>query len=543
VEVTLTERTDLVDDLAADMAAEMAGPLGVSSAMATPGVDLEQMRRFAAAADDFYRAGFWNHVGSEELVQVESPVPDPGLAWFSVLGAGGTTYGLGFYDSPEDHALCMSEADPEGHLSRGGVWALSYGSIMEMPLADGDLWQEHQLPVAGQEAYPVLYRFHAEEGFRRADADILAFVEGLLRALTATTEDELDRGRWTKKVATSAGPRKIRLSLPDLLDPLSAEEVAGDFPIDPRTMEQSLVDLQHAVQDQELSSVDEMNEFVAAQVGKKVRRRPAETPLQKAQDLVYEAVEAVGRRRIKLAREAIRICPDCAEAYVLLAEETQDRERATELYRQGMEAGERALGARAFEEDAGQFWGILETRPYMRARQGYADCLLAAGEEDAAIEHWQELLRLNPTDNQGIRFLVVPALLKRGRDDEAASILDQYEEDPSCPMSYGRALPMSYGRALLAFRREPESAAARERLETAVKWNPHLPKFLLGKKEFPETHPPFYSPQSEEEAALFAPEILAAWNATPGALDWLAGFWRRRKKGKATTKRRKTRRH
>jgi hypothetical protein len=28
-------------------------------------------------------------------------------------------------------------------------------------------------------------------------------------------------------------------------------------------------------------------------------------------------------------------------------------------------AGERSLGPKAFEEDAGHFWGILETRPYM----------------------------------------------------------------------------------------------------------------------------------------------------------------------------------
>ena len=50
-------------------------------------------------------------------------------------------------------------------------------------------------------------------------------------------------------------------------------------------------------------------------------------------------------------------------------EETAETpEQALELYRKGVEAGERALGSESFNEYAGHFWGHLETRPYMRAR-------------------------------------------------------------------------------------------------------------------------------------------------------------------------------
>lgn len=83
-----------------------------------------------------------------------------------------------------------------------------------------------------------------------------------------------------------------------------------------------------------------------------------------------------------------------------------------ELYEQGVEAGERALGSEAFEEWEGHFWGILETRPYMRARHGLALCLWEAGESKKAIEHYTEMLRLNPGDNQGIRYVLAGCLLE-----------------------------------------------------------------------------------------------------------------------------------
>ncbi len=81
-------------------------------------------------------------------------------------------------------------------------------------------------------------------------------------------------------------------------------------------------------------------------------------------------------RRVDLARQALTISPDCADAYLLLAEEAASSlEEARELLERGVAAGERALGPEPFEEDVGYFWGILETRPYMRPGRARRDAL------------------------------------------------------------------------------------------------------------------------------------------------------------------------
>ncbi|HEY1561645.1 MAG TPA: hypothetical protein VGF71_12255 [Caulobacteraceae bacterium] len=68
-----------------------------------------------------------------------------------------------------------------------------------------------------------------------------------------------------------------------------------------------------------------------------------------AQEIMFDAFDCEdSSRRVSLARKAIEISPDCADAYVLLAEETaKSPEEAAGLYALGVAAGERALGPAA----------------------------------------------------------------------------------------------------------------------------------------------------------------------------------------------------
>lgn len=182
----------------------------------------------------------------------------------------------------------------------------------------------------------------------------------------------------------------------------------GDDPIPlhpqgmPRAMEKEIQELGRQLKGKEFESMEEAQAFLEELVASGERLQPIpdvpSTPLEEAQDLIYEAFESGNsKKRVQLAKKALKTSPGCADAYVLLAEEqAKDLGEVKELYEKGVEAGERAvkqtLGEDAFEEEAGYFWGILETRPYMRARQGLALCLWEIGERREAIEHYTKML-------------------------------------------------------------------------------------------------------------------------------------------------------
>jgi hypothetical protein len=236
-------------------------------------------------------------------------------------------------------------------------------------------------------------------------------------------------------------------------------------------------------------------------------------PLDEAQQIMYSAFdERSPAKRAALARKALGRSPDCADAYVLLAEQADSAKEALHLYEQAVAAGERALGPRAFREDVGHFWGLLETRPYMRAREGLAVALWSAGRREEAAAHARDMLRLNPNDNQGVRYTLAAWLLDLGRDDELARLLDQYDEGTAA---------WAYNRALLAFRRHGDSAEAGARLAEARKANPHVPDYLVGRTPLPSEQPPYYGLGDDNEAVIYVGGALSAWRSTPGALAWL----------------------
>lgn len=122
--------------------------------------------------------------------------------------------------------------------------------------------------------------------------------------------------------------------------------------------ERVMAQLHRLLEGHEFASPDELNAFAQQALGSGAleRAEPA-SPLERAQQLMYDAwEEPAPKRRAALAKQAIDISPDCADAYVLLAEETaQTPGEAARLYEQGIAAGERALGLRAFADHAGHF--------------------------------------------------------------------------------------------------------------------------------------------------------------------------------------------
>jgi hypothetical protein len=521
VDIKVEQRNKLFtfDEMIADMAEHIGGKPLVPGALDVKGITVDLMRYFADAASKFYQSQPWQYLTDGDLIEVESPFVDSSLRYLTVLGAGGMTFGLAFYDSLQQFESLFEQKE-QASLATEKHWSVLFGPVTELPFGDVDLWEDYDLPVAGEDAYPVAICFQPRGKQRRPGLDILAFLEGLMQVLAQTTEEEIDSGRWKKHVTTSKGKVDFTLCLPDLLKPDDKDstkkvKMRGGMP-DRRCMERMQMDIHRMIESRDFSSTDELQEFLNNNVvGKEIPHQADMTPLEQAQDLVYDAFECRGRKQIQLARKALEICRDCADAYVVLAERCSDILKAKELYEKGVAAGERALGKEFFEEEeAGNFWGILQTRPYMRARLGLAQCLEESGQLEEAAEHYRELLRLNQGDNQGARHLLLACLLERNANDEAEQLLKKYKDDKALAIG-------SYALALLTFRRKGDTATARRHLQNALTVNKYVPKYLLQDKEFPMSFPSSYSISSEEEAIICADMLIDAWDDTAGAIEWL----------------------
>jgi len=257
-------------------------------------------------------------------------------------------------------------------------------------------------------------------------------------------------------------------------------------------------------------------------------------PLWQAQELMYEAWEAGSKReRVGLAKQALAISDLCADAYILLAEEAaKNIVEEKHWYELAVEAGRKALGEELFEDGEGDFWLILETRPYMRARAGLAECLWNLGEREEAAQHVQDMLRLNPGDNQGMRYILKSWLFTLGDLKGVRELLVEYDED--CFAEW------CYSKALLTFRQSGAKASgAIKVLKYAVKTNPFVPDLLLGTKSMPKRMPPHYSLGSKDEAVIYVAQNSDNWSATKGALAPCNG-WRRTGKTHSQAQNQKT---
>jgi tetratricopeptide (TPR) repeat protein len=280
----------------------------------------------------------------------------------------------------------------------------------------------------------------------------------------------------------------------------------------PSLTEQVMQEALEGIQDQNFENMEELNEFLNKKLSAPTPKKEQKTNKVRAQQLVYDAMEATGLRRSKLAQEALALDPKCVDAYVILAENADTDEEAIMLSKKGMEAGERELGKAFFKDNKGHFWGLLETRPYMRAKAAYADALHQLGNTMVAIREYEQLLELNPNDNQGIRYILFVAYLEEGKWEAAEHLLKQYEE----PTANGL-----YNKVLLELYKNGFSANAVKFLKDAKKANPHVIPFLSGKKRIPMYLPEGYRLGDESEAIFYADEHFQLWEKIEGLQKWL----------------------
>ncbi len=331
----------------------------------------EQIREFASAAAAFYRARLWDHLDDVDLIKIETPKPLRYLKYAVVLGAAAQSYGLGFYNKAEDHYDLMSQqVDPLGL----NLFSLSFDPPGDMQNMDIELWNELDLPLETGEAFPSMVLYSKKEP-RRPTPKELDFATVVLRALADTSEEEIDSGRWTKSVELLGKKKKCVLSIPNLLEPPDrAEWIRRGKTPEMRGNERHFKLVQEFIESNGNGmDLDELNAVLEAKFSGPMDEfeYPMDTPADRAESLCQQAIDAFGRRRIQLARQALAEDPTHIEANILLAESTRSTDRRLELFRDAMETAKKKLGS-MMAEQVGHFWGITDTRPFMRACHGLA---------------------------------------------------------------------------------------------------------------------------------------------------------------------------
>jgi tetratricopeptide (TPR) repeat protein len=500
-----------MDDVVRDLEAHMRGRPEHSGLLSVKDVTPKLAGGLFSAAAEFYRAAPWIHLTDQHTLAIQVP-PEKQPRYVQVMGNGGVEYGLAMYRRWEDVERMYTFADnPFELMPPEGGHSFFFDSINLVPFDDIEAIEQYGWDVAAKNAYPIPITYNRTGEPGRPTRTDLIWYEAALRAITMVARDHLKPNRpgefnpidVTLNVPTHAGQISVQVKYPagtlpketrpvDMNDwPLFGDEEDDDelmVPFDRRAMEGFMGQFAGGFDDPDLDE---------------------------AQQLMYEAWEESNpARRIILAHEALSVSANCTDAYVLLAEEEADTlGRALELYRQGVAAGERALGEDYFVENVGYFWGLLETRPYMRARQGLANTLWELKREEEALEHYRDMLRLNPGDNQGIRYSLLNLLVAMQRKDEAQTLIKQYDEDGMAEWLYTRAL--------LEFAQSGPGRAAERALKEALETNRHVPPYLTGRKRIPVRLPGYITWGGEDEAIIYANSYLAHWRQTPGAIEWL----------------------
>jgi tetratricopeptide (TPR) repeat protein len=279
-----------------------------------------------------------------------------------------------------------------------------------------------------------------------------------------------------------------------------------------RDHEKLMTDLQRILNKREFESVEDANKFLSGLLDKDLPSTDDLSPKERAQDLVFEAhglSKTKGKKNIEMALE---LDPDCIEAYVYLGEIENTIERVVLQYEKGIDIGRRVFGGEYLREHKGMFWGFHETRPFMRCLGAYSGCQYEMGRVEEAAAILEEMIELNPDDNQGVRDYLMVYLMELAEDTKFEKYEAMYEND------FGAFA--AFNRALYAFKTKGASAGANEKLKRALENNSFVPALVLSRKPITDL-PDGYQLGSTEEAKIYASFARNVWRTTDGAIAWL----------------------
>lgn len=133
---------------------------------------------------------------------------------------------------------------------------------------------------------------------------------------------------------------------------------------------------------------------------------------------------------LKYARKALKLDPNNYDTEVMFIDlKAKDDNDLLQNYAKAVQRATKHMEEEGYFEDEymGEFWGVLETRPYMRMRGRYVQQLIQCGMIGQAREECKELLRLCEGDNLGMRYVLMHIYVYFEDEDAALALHKQFD--------------------------------------------------------------------------------------------------------------------
>ena len=155
--------------------------------------------------------------------------------------------------------------------------------------------------------------------------------------------------------------------------------------------------------------------------------------LEEAWDLFEEAMEETQKsKRKKLLKQVLKINPDFTDAKLELIQMEDDNKRMQKLLKLQKEE-EKRLKKEGYMKYIGEFYQMLETRPYMRIRYQIFEEYFNRRQLRLALQEGEEILSYNNSDNFGVRYTMMGIYCCLEEFEKGEELMKRYPEQ-SVPM-------------------------------------------------------------------------------------------------------------
>lgn len=159
------------------------------------------------------------------------------------------------------------------------------------------------------------------------------------------------------------------------------------------------------------------------------------------------------------------------------------------------------------KDNIGHFWGMIETRPYMRARSRKLNILMDLGRYTDAIKECEGMLNLCGSDNLGIRYTLIGLYCTLEKFEECEKLYKKFNE-----YSTFMLFPM----AIMYFKKG-DYKKSKEFLKDVKEANPYIIRILKNDIAIVENSEDieYYAPGSKEEASIIITDLFYLLGSLP----------------------------